>query len=56
MTQDDLKKLDKRLRQVSDPFGTGFPTVRKIFMEAAEKNGTAAEDLVRQYIMWKWLK
>ena len=56
MTQEDLKKLDKKLRQVQDPFGLGFPAVRKIFEEAAERNGGAVEDLVRQYIHWKWRK
>lgn len=56
MTQEDLKKLDKRLRQIKDPFGTGFPAVRKIFMEYAEKNDKTVDDLVRMYVRWKWRK
>lgn len=54
MTVEELKKLDKRIIEVKDPFGTGLPALRKIFEENAEKRGMAATDLMRQYMGWKW--
>lgn len=31
MTQDDLKKLDKKMRQIQDPFGTGFQMLIRLW-------------------------
>ncbi len=56
MTIEDLKKLDKRLRQIQDPFGTGFPTLRKVGEELAEESGLSAHDIALQYLAWKWKK
>lgn len=56
MTIEDLKKLDKRLRQIQDPFNTGYPTLWKVIEETAEKNGLPASGIFGQYIAWKMKK
>lgn len=56
MTGSDLKKHDKRLREIQDPLGAGFPTVRKIVEECAKESGLSVHNLVEQYIAWKWKK
>lgn len=56
VTIEDLKKLDKQIREISDPFGEGFPAVRKIVEEWAEESGLSVHDLVEQYVAWKWRK
>jgi hypothetical protein len=33
MTLEEIKKLDKKVRAVQDPFWTGFPKVYKIYQE-----------------------
>lgn len=52
----DMKRLDRRLREVGDPFGTGFPIVKKIISETAERHNTTRTDLVQKYLAWKWRK
>ncbi len=54
MTIADLKRHDKRLREVKDPLGTGFRSVRKIMEEWAEESGLPIHDIVEQYVAWKW--
>lgn len=56
MTPNDLKRLDKKIRQLSDPFGSGFPILRKILTETAQKNRIAVTTLALEYIGWKWKK
>lgn len=56
MTIEDLKKIDKRIRQIQDPFGTGFPTLRSIGEEWSKESGLPVYELVQQYIAWKWKK
>jgi dTDP-glucose pyrophosphorylase len=56
MTIEDLKRLDKRLRQIPDPFGYGFPTFRQTIIEVAEKYKLPVTDLAVQYTAWKWKK
>lgn len=53
MTQDEIKKLDKRIRSVQDPFGTGFPSVYTILRQAAELKSEHVVELTRQYFLWK---
>lgn len=54
LTIEELKKLDKRIVEIQDPFGTGLPALRKVFEENAERYGVAVTDLMRQYMGWKW--
>lgn len=56
MTVEDMKKFDKRLREIQDPIGLGFPTLRKTFVETAEKFEMSLTDLILQYSAWKWKK
>lgn len=56
MTINDLKKLDKRLREIPDPLGTGYPTLRKVIDEYAQKNNLPVSDVVVQYTAWRWKK
>lgn len=53
MTQDELKKLDKKVRQVQDPFGMGFPSMRKLFEETSAQKKVTRDDLIKYYIAWK---
>lgn len=56
MTIEDLKKYDKRIRQIQDPFGTGFPALRSMVEEWAKESGLSIYDFVQQYTAWKWKK
>lgn len=53
MTQDEIKKLDKRIRLVQDPFGTGFLSVYTILRQAAELKSEDVINLTYQYFLWK---
>ncbi|MCI1965054.1 MAG: hypothetical protein LKJ17_02800 [Oscillospiraceae bacterium] len=53
MTADDLKRLDKRIRQIQDPFGTGFQLQRKLWLDCAKTNGITICEVRRQYDSWK---
>ena len=54
LTINDLKRLDKRLRLINDPLGTGFQVMYKIVLEVAARNDMPAENLLLQYVNWKW--
>ncbi len=53
MTQEEIKKLDKRVQSVQDPFGTGFLVLYKTFQEMAEYKGKSREEILQQYVVWK---
>ncbi len=53
MTQDEIKKLDKKINTIQDPFGKGFPSLRKTFVEMATKNNTTDMQILREYSDWK---
>ena len=53
MTQDELKKFDKKVRSVNDPFGTGFSYLIKILQDAAEQYGITEIELFQLHISWK---
>lgn len=56
MTINDLKKLDRQIRLIPDPFGRGFQTLKKTASEAAERYGFSETKLAEQYFAWKWRK
>jgi hypothetical protein len=56
MTINDLKYLDKRIRQIQDPLGTGFPVLKKVIDEIAEKYDLSTSRIIGQYAAWKWKK
>lgn len=53
MTQDEIKKLDRRIQQVKDPFGTGFPSFYRLLDDMALKKGESRDEILRQLIDWK---
>lgn len=54
MTLADWKQYDKRLRGIADPFGTGFPKLRKLMQEWSAEQDISTHDLTEQYMAWKW--
>lgn len=56
MNVEEIKKLDKRIQEIQNPFGNGFPALKKIFEETALKNQHPVADVVRHYLIWKWRK
>ncbi|MGX8711618.1 MAG: hypothetical protein ACQGTM_15405 [bacterium] len=56
MNTEDLKRYDKRVKQIADPFGSGFPKLRKLMVEWAKDNNLSTHDLMEQYMAWKWKK
>lgn len=56
MTIKNLKKMDKRLREIQDPLGTGFPQFRRIMEDWAKECGLSVRDVGNQYMAWKWKK
>jgi hypothetical protein len=53
MTQEEIKKFDKRIRNIQDPFGTGFLSLYTIIQEMAEYKGKSQNEIIRQYFIWK---
>ena len=56
MTIFDMKRLDRRLREISDMLGIGFPIVKKVIAETAEKYEMPVSEMLQEYIAWKWKK
>ncbi len=56
MTINDLKRLDRQIRLIPDPFGRGFQTFKRTATEASEKYESTGVKLVSEYIAWKWRK
>lgn len=56
MTVANLKRLDKYIRQIQDPFGTGFLILKRMIAETTEKYGLSASQLIQKYVAWKWVK
>jgi len=53
VTQEEIKKMDRRIQQVKDPFGTGFPSFYRLLDDMAQKKGESREEILRQLIVWK---
>ena len=53
MTQEDLKKFDKKLRTIKDPLGTGLMQLRKIIHEAADQYGLPESELMQIHSLWR---
>lgn len=53
MTQEEIKKLDKQINAVQNPFGNGYASLRKILkMEALQKD-TTMSCVLQEYLDWK---
>jgi len=53
MTQEDLKKFDKKLRTIKDPLGTGLMQLRKIIHEAVDQYGLPESELMQIHSLWR---
>ena len=53
MTQEDMKKLYKKICSIEDPFGTGYPCLKKIRQDTAIKYGISEFELYQLYTSWK---
>ncbi len=53
MTQNETKKLDKRIRGIPDPFGEGFPCVKKIILEMAGRKEVNEMNIWNELLGWK---
>lgn len=56
MTVDEIKKLDRQLRQIPDLLGKGYPLLKKIVLEYAVRNRMSVTAVILQYAAWKWKK
>jgi hypothetical protein len=56
MTIDEIKKLDRQLRQIPDLLGKGYPLFKKVILEYADQSHISATDVILQYTAWKWKK
>ncbi len=54
MDSEKLKRLDKRINRLPYPFGENFPAFHKLFMELAEQENISLQDVIRQYVGWKY--
>lgn len=53
MTVEELKRMDRRIRRVPDPFGSGFEIWMKILKEYAERNETSVTSIAMQHFAWR---
>lgn len=56
MTLEELKKLDRHLREIPYPFGNDFLLLRKTFSETAQQLDLPTSEAIKQYIEWKYSK
>ena len=53
MTLEELKKMDKAIRQIHDPYGKGCPTLLRLMKEYAVKNETSVTNVAMQHLAWR---
>jgi len=53
MTQEELKRLDKRIKAIQKPFDKGFPTLYRIFQELASAKNATKLNVLQEYMDWK---
>lgn len=56
MTQEELKKLDKKIQTIQNPFGSGLQVLKKLLWDIADKTGTTGPRILQSYIDWKLSK
>ena len=56
MTQEELKKLDKKIQAIQSPFGNGLQVFRKLLWDMADKYETTGPKILQAYIDWKLSK
>nr|WP_319488742.1 hypothetical protein [uncultured Caproiciproducens sp.] len=53
MTQEEMKKIDKKINVIQEPFGKGFPSLQRVFLETAMKKDSTEEIILHEYLVWK---
>ncbi|MCI1955268.1 MAG: hypothetical protein LKJ21_02695 [Oscillospiraceae bacterium] len=53
MTSEELKKIDRFIREIPYPFGKNYLLFKKIMKETANGRQIAVSDVIRQYVDWK---
>ena len=53
MTQEEIKRLDKKINTIADPFDRGFPSLLRAFGDLAIKMDVNNLEAIRVYIIWK---
>lgn len=53
MTSEEIKKIDKKINTIVEPFGKGFPSFQRILWETAVKKDCTEIDVLREYMIWK---
>lgn len=53
MTQEELKKLEKRIYAIQEPLGNGFPSFRRILQEMAVSKKTTELNILQEFMDWK---
>ena len=53
MTQDELKKLEKKINAIQDPLGKGFPSLRRVLQETAFTKSATELSVLQEYMDWK---
>lgn len=53
MTLEEMKKFDKKISSIPEPFGKGFPSLQHVFYEMSVKKDIAEDAVLREYLIWK---
>lgn len=56
MTIQELKAIDKKIRDIPYPLGANFPILRQFIKSAAKKSGVTSIEVAIQYYKWKSYK
>ena len=53
MTQEEIKRLEKKISTIQDPLGKGFPSFRRVLQEMAFTKNAAELNILQEYMDWK---
>lgn len=56
MTAEELKKLDKMIRDIPYPYRENFPSLKKMLRDISDQQDVPVSSVVQQYLAWKWSK
>jgi hypothetical protein len=53
MTQEEIRKLEKKINTIQDPLGKGFPSFRRVLQEMAFTKNATELNILQEYMDWK---
>lgn len=56
MTAEELKKLDRQIRDIPYPCRENFPLLKKILHDVSDRQELPVASILQQYFAWKWTK